>query len=337
MNGNPLPSPIEKIDKIWQDSELSIIGLFAEGKFRFRDELILSAGLRSDFVFSAINDPEEDFLELYGGKIEDQEEINLSGHMSLIRKTGNTQTQLAIGRGVRTASIMERYINHFNVGQDPYEYVGNPYLLPEVNYQAEFSMNHSQGDLIAGGTVFYSYLQDYITALVDENLPRKYMPMMEPRFAKRFVNVDRAMQFGIELFLNYRFSEELMAKADMSYTYGQNKTLDEPLPMITPLTGHLSLKYEREKYWINTGCRLVAEQNRIAESFGETETPGFATFDLSVGYSPIEAITIGASVLNIFDQAYYEHLNFSYINSDQMEGRILEPGRNFTIYANYNF
>ncbi|MDZ7615171.1 MAG: hypothetical protein U5K51_16860 [Flavobacteriaceae bacterium] len=31
------------------------------------------------------------------------------------------------GQENRTADMIERYINHFNVGIDPYEYVGNPY------------------------------------------------------------------------------------------------------------------------------------------------------------------------------------------------------------------
>ena len=123
----------------------------------------------------------------------------------------------------------------------------------------------------------------------------------------------------------------------MSYTYGQNRSLDEPLPLIPPLTAHLALKYERSNYWLNLRSRLVAEQNRVAESFGEVPSPGFVTFDFSAGYEPIEGLSLGAAILNIFDTAYYEHLNFSYRNSDLLQGRIFEPGRNFTLYVNFTF
>ena len=109
------------------------------------------------------------------------------------------------------------------------------------------------------------------------------------------------------------------------------------MPQIVPLTSHLSLNYDKDKYWLNFKTRLVAEQDRIAASFGETVTPGFATFDLSGGFKPFADFTIGAAILNMFDTAYYEHLNFSYRNSDTNAGRIYEPGRNFTIYINYNF
>ncbi len=81
----------------------------------------------------------------------------------------------------------------------------------------------------------------------------------------------------------------------------------------------------------------MAEQNKISTSFGETVTPGFTTFDLSAGVKPFKGFSVGAAVLNIFDTDYYEHLNFSYRNSDLLSGRIYEPGRNFTLYITYSF
>jgi iron complex outermembrane receptor protein len=337
MNGNPLPMPMVKTDKIWQDSKLNDIGVFLEGKFLAAEHSVVTAGLRTDFVSSSINDPENDFLELYGGEIEDQHDVNLSGNLSYLTRWENLQFQAAVGRGVRSASILERYINHFNVGQDPFEYVGNPYLDPEVNYQVEVSTDYNGRRLDVGASVFYSFLQDYITAIVDEDLPRKFMPGTEPQFAKRFINVDEAMQIGFEVFFNYKITDQLSFLSDLSYTYGQNKGLDEPLPQITPLTGHLGFRWDKSRYWVNLNSRLVAEQTRVAESFGEVPSSGFATFDLSAGFRPFKGFSIGGAVLNIFDTAYFEHLNFSYRNSDILQGRIYEPGRNFTLYVNYTF
>lgn len=339
MNGNPLPEPMTKVDKIWQDSELNDIGVFAEGKYKVSDRSVLTAGLRSDFISAAINDPEKDFLELHGenGVIKDQSEVNISGNISYVYNTNQTQLQFAFGRGMRTASMIERFINHFNIGIDPYEYVGNPYLDPEINNQFEFSVNQRFTKIDLGATVFYSFMKDYITAIVDESLPRKFMPTVPPIYAKRFINIDNAMQTGFEFYLNYNITNSLSFLSDVSYTYGQNKDFDEPLPQVAPLTAHLSLKYEKEKYWINFKSRLVDSQDRISETFKETETPGFATFDISGGVKPFKGMTVGAAVLNIFDKGYYEHLNFSYKNSNIMSGRILEPGRNFTIYLNYSF
>src|SRR5690625_7992284 len=91
------------------------------------------------------------------------------------------------------------------------------------------------------------------------------------------------------------------------------------------------------KYWLNLNSRIVAAQTRVSDSFKETASEAFNTLDFSVGYTPTKNLTIGASILNIFDTAYYEHLNFSYQNSDILSGRIYEPGRNFTLRVNYSF
>lgn len=337
MNGNVLPNPMTFTDKIWQDAKLNDVGVFMEGNYKVADNYVFTAGVRSDFVSAAINDPEDDFLQLYGGTVDDASETNISGTVSLKYQKSTAQWQIALGRGMRTASMIERYINHFGVGADPYEYVGNPYLKPEINNQIELSFKKEFNQVEVGANVFYSLIQDYIVPVVDENIPRKFMPTVPPIYAKRFINVNEAMQTGFEWFWNYRFTDNFKITTDMSYTYAQNKELNEPLPQVTPLTAHAALHYQKNNYWFNINSRFVAAQRRVSTSFMEPETGSFATFDFSIGFKPIENLSIGASVLNIFDTAYYEHLNFSYINSDTLSGRIYEPGRNITFRVNYKF
>lgn len=337
MNGNPLPTPKVFTDKIWQDSKLNDFGIFIESKYRISDAYTFTVGIRSDFVSAAINDPEQDFLQLYGGNIDDVNETNISGNISLKYKANDSQIQLALGRGVRTASMIERFVNHFSVGVDPYEYVGNPNLKSEINNQIEMSFHKKYNQIEVGASVFYSLIQDYIVPVVDENISRKFMPMAQPTLAKRFINIDKATQAGFEFYWNYKLTNNLKFSSDISYTYAQNKKFAEPLPQITPMTAHTALKYEKTNYWLNLNARFVAAQNRISESFMETASNDFATFDFSLGFVPIKNLTVGASILNIFDTAYYEHLNFSYKNADALLGRIFEPGRNFTFKVNYKF
>ncbi len=337
MNGNTLPQPRTFVDKIWQDAKLNDFGGFVESKFKLSDTYTLTAGTRADIIKASINDAEQDFLDLYGGTIDDVTETNISGNVSLAYKNKSFQSQIAIGRGVRTASMVERFINHFSVGVDPYEYVGNPNLDPEVNNQIELSFNKEFEHIKLGSSIFYSLIQDHIVPVVDENLPRKFMPNLQPQFAKRFINVDEAVQAGFEFYFNYEMTDNFEFLSDISYTYAQNKELDEPLPQITPLTAHAALKYTKNNYWLNLNSRFVAAQRRVSLSFMEPETPSFATFDFSIGIKPFKNFTLGASVLNIFDKFYTEHLNFSYINSNVLSGRIYEPGRNFTFKANYTF
>ncbi|MFK5891341.1 MAG: TonB-dependent receptor [Flavobacteriaceae bacterium] len=337
MNGAILPTPKTFIDKIWQDATLNDIGVFAEGKFKIADFTTLTTGIRSDFISTGIDDPETDFEVLYGGKIKDKNETNISANISIKFQKGGFQTQLAIGRGVRTASMVERYINHFNVGVDPYEYVGNPNLKPEVNNQIELSFKKKYKIIEMGASVFYSFLSDYITAQVNSNIPRKFMPTTPPVIAKQFINVSKASQSGFEFSFSIKASDKLKFTSDFSYTRAQNIDFDEPLAQIPPFMTNLGVKYEREKLWVALSSRLIAKQNRISTSFMEEKSPGFGTVDIRTGFEPYKGLSIGAALLNVFDKTYYEHLNFSYSNSNILSGKIFEPGRNFTTYIKYNF
>lgn len=337
MNGMPLPMPMTFVDKIWQDATLNDVGLFAEGKFKIADFTTLTAGIRSDFISTSLDDPAEDFENLYGGTIDDQNEVNISANASVKYQKNGFQAQLAFGRGMRTASMVERYINHFNVGVDPYEYVGNPNLKPEINNQIEASFSKKMGIVDISASVFYSFLQDYITAFVNEDIPRKFMPTTPPVYAKQFINIDKASQVGFEFSFDVQATERIKFTSDMSYTRAENIDFDEPLAQIPPFTAILGVEFKEDKYWVSLSSRLVAEQTRVSESFMEQEAPGFATVDLRIGYEPFKNLSVGAAVLNIFDTTYYEHLNFSYANSNTLMGKIYEPGRNFTTYIKYSF
>ena len=337
MNGTVLPNPRTFTDKIWQDASLNDVGVFTEGKFKVSDNTTLTTGIRADFISASIDDPAQDFLDLYGGEISDKTETNVSANAAIKYQENGFQTQLAIGRGVRTANMIERYINHFAVGVDPFEYVGNPNLKPEVNTQLELSFSKNIKAFEISASVFHSFLSDYIQPIVNEDIPRKFMPTTPPTVAKQFMNVDKAIQTGFELSLYYQATDKLQFTSDFSYTQAENKDINEPLAQIPPFTTNLGAKFEDDTFWVALNSRLVGAQNRISDSFMEQETPGFGTMDLRIGLQPYRGFSVGAAVLNIFDKTYYEHLNFSFTNSDLLSGRILEPGRNFTAYIKYKF
>jgi len=337
MNGMPLPNPKTFVDKIWQDASVNDIGVFAEGKFKVADYTTLTAGVRADFISTGIDDPASDFEELYGGEIDDQNEVNISANTSLKYQKNGTQVQLAFGRGVRTASMVERYINHFTVGVDAYEYVGNPYLKPEANNQIEISFLKNLKVIDLGSSVFYSFLTDYISAEVNESILRKFMPTTPPAYAKQFINIENTRQTGFEFTFNVKATDKLMFTSDFSYTWAQNLEFDEPLPQIPPFMTVLGLNFEEKNYFLSLKYRIVAKQDRVSESFMEQESPGFSTLDFRAAYEPIVGLSVGAAILNIFDTTYYEHLNFSYKNSNSLAGKIYEPGRNFTVYIKYRF
>lgn len=330
MNGNPLDPPKEFTDLIWQDSWLHDVGLFTEANFLINESWDLLLAGRLDYIKSGANNLAPDFKLLYG-EVDPDAELNVSLTSSINYNFGeNGLLQLSLGRGQRAAELLERYINHFTIGMDAYEYVGNPNLKSEVNNQADLTIKNINGKFFWSANVFYSKMKNYITAIVDESLPRKYMPGLEPLYAKRFVNIDKSWQTGFDAEFGYSFTKDFSGMLGAFYTHAQNVDFDEPLAEIPPLTGLISIKYEKEKFWTEFKGRFVAEQDRVSESFNESETPGFNVFDLMAGYSPVKNIDINFALKNMFNTNYFEHLSRPYQNQSET-GMFYEPGRSFRV------
>ncbi len=334
MTGEALPSPKRMVDPIWQNARILNTGVFSEGRFFVHPSWTLLLGARLDYNLGEIRDPDPGFQELYS-TLDPRQELNWSATASITHQLRKDwMLQLALGRGVRNPNMIERYINHFTVGMDPYEYVGNPNLRPEVNNQVEVSIQ-KQGDRFrVGVNTFYSYFQDYITARVDSTLPSKMTQNLP--FARRFVNIDRAFQTGIELTGQVEIVSHFTTYGSLSYTYAQNLSWQEPIAEIPPMEAILGARYERSIWWTDLRARFVAMQDRVALSFDESTTPGFATLDFRAGVQPLPDLSVGASVLNMLDQQYREHLNRVYRNAPE-QGVIFEPGINVAFFVRYEF
>ena len=96
------------------------------------------------------------------------------------------------------------------------------------------------------------------------------------------------------------------------------------------------MKYEKKKYWAEFKGRIVAKQDKVSESFDESESPGFNVFDLMAGYSPIKNIDISIALKNMFNANYYEHLSRPYKNLSE-SGMFYEPGRSFRVGVKLSF
>jgi iron complex outermembrane receptor protein len=336
MNGNQLDPPKSFTDLIWQDSWLYDMGIFAESNVLVNEKLDLVFGGRIDFIKSGADNPAPDFEQTYAD-LSPQSEVNFNVTASANHYFGqNGLAQLSLGRGQRAANLVERYINHFNVGMDVYEYVGNPFLKAEVNYQADFTVRNVSGRLHWLVNVFYSKMNNFISAVVDESLPRKFMPGAEPRYAKRFVNIDDSWQTGFDAELTYKLTEAFLANVGGYFTHAQNVDFDEPLAEIPPLTGLAAIRYEKQGVRVEFAGRFVAKQARVAPSFDESETPGFNVFDFTITYKPLKNLNTSLALRNIFDANYYEHLSRPYKNQSE-GGMFYEPGRSLRVGIGYKF
>lgn len=334
MTGELLPTPVSFTDAIWQDSYLDNYGIFAESRHYLNTRWTATAGLRLDAVHSVAREPAREIQELYGDGTRSNE-LNISGTLSaLYEPAEGWQFQLAAGRGVRTANLIERYIDHFTIGMDAYEYVGNPNLKPEANHQIELGLKRQTNRLMFEANVFGALITNYISAVVDPSLPRKFAGSLP--YSRRFVNLKKVLQSGFEFQTSLALTHTMSLMWSGSYTRAENLKLQVPVAEIPPLESTIGARYEVPDWWAEGSIRMVAVQNRIATDFDETATPGFQVVDLRAGWKPFSSLSIGVGILNLFNTQYREHLNRLYRNAPESIF-IYEPGRNITAFVKYRF
>ncbi len=318
-------------DNVWQNSQISKTGLFTEYQLPYeRYRLIISA--RADFNHASLSDPDQEFSQLYSKTSNTQINPNLA--LGGLRYLDHDMTLgLWLGHARRSGSLTERFINYFTIGQDPYEMLGNPMLKPEKNNQIDLTYEWKTVKSALNIDLFAAYMTDYITSVIDPSLNKK---MPNSPGVRRYTNIDQAFKTGMEFQWSQSLAKGLRHQIAMAFTYGQDLRLEEPLPEIAPLDFRYRLAGEfiKNKLMPEIEFRYVTSQDRISTEFGETTTPSFTLLDLHLQYRVTPRIGIKASLNNLLDKAYYEHLNRSVQGTSSP---IYAPGRSLLLSFNVQF
>ena len=95
----------------------------------------------------------------------------------------------------------------------------------------------------------------------------------------------------------------------------------------------LFYKVHKGKFVPKVKVRMVAPQNHVSEATYESTSPGFVVTSLTLNYTLNKYFKVSGGVNNIFNTAYYEHLNRNIIGSTY---NLYEPGRVYYINLIFN-
>lgn len=317
-------------DTLWQKASLLHTGFFGHfdktiGKY----ELTLSS--RIDLVHAK----PRAVSAKYAGTNTDLETVDLNPSISAgINRifSRSFQAGLWLGRGVRSASITEKFINFLPVGLDAYEVVGNAQLRPEVNTQLDLILAYKNQYTSVQLTLFASSVQNFISSVVDPTL--KPVVSTAPG-VRKFINISTARLSGFEFHWNQQAGNRIRNEFTATYTQGQNRELDQPLPEINPFEIRNKLQAELYKNRITgyISLRHSFEQDRVSAAFSEKTTAAFTVTDLGLNIRPAAKLQFTLAVQNLFNITYKEHLS-RYISSTLP---LNSPGRNLVIMGVYHF
>ncbi|MBK7214936.1 MAG: TonB-dependent receptor [Bacteroidales bacterium] len=249
------------------------------------------------------------------------------------------------GRGMRSPDLTERYIKFLTVGYDSYDYLGNPQLKPEINYQSDLIIDvnlNKAGKLKVDA--YASIIDSYISAVP---LPASVATpkSMGALGVKQYKNVGQAWFYGFEATYNSPVIKGIGVVLTASYTYGiqeraiknileNNQVIDQvelkndAVQEIPPMETRIDLNYRfyNQKMLFTLGSRIVAVQNHVSESYYENAIFGTVLMNMAYEFQVNKLIKLASGIQNLFDKAYYDHLNRRIVGSTS---RLYEPGRNY--------
>jgi iron complex outermembrane receptor protein len=233
----------------------------------------------------------------------------------------------------------------------PARQVGNPTLSPEVHHRFEAGLAWQgagwQGWMgpppaIAPGfdtsawrlalTGHVSQVQDFIS----RDRARGQAGVLRSDFAAIWRNVD-AVLAGIEADLQWNLTRNLSARANLAWSWGENRDTGVPLYGIAPLEANLIAEWH-DRLWdegrwsLGAKLRLVAAQNRAdinprtGSGYDVDRSDAFALLDLFATVRWREGVALRVGLDNVTNAAFAEHLPFR-TTDDTNFAPVRGPGR----------
>ena len=186
------------------------------------------------------------------------------------------------------------------------------YEVPSKNLKPENSMNYEIGHRYHNANVsseiafYYMQLHNIITRtkVVGEVINGYNV------YTKN--NNESAMIKGIEHNLQIKISSNIQLSNYISYTYGQNITLNEPMRRIPPMNGLAKIRYEKNKFYSNIAYQYASKQDRLSSGdksdnrIDKNGSPAWNVIDFNTGYQ-LKNITINTGIQNILNADYRTH------------------------------
>ena len=191
-----------------------------------------------------------------------------------------------INKTSRVPTIEELYSEGPHLAAYSYE-IGNQNLESESGIGAELFSYLKTDDTFLMFTLFRNDFSYFITP---RNTGKINSQTLLPIYQTEGVS---AIFYGFESYFELKLIEYFALSNSFSYTYGNFKKTDDPLPQIPPLKNIIQLKYLNGNFITGISSEIAAAQNRV--DLFETPTAGYAIFNAFIQYS----LQTGSMIHNI--------------------------------------
>ncbi len=252
-----------------------------------------------------------------------------NGFLQGVLKIGNQWTLTGgAAKAMRNATLQELYGFYLFNRVDNHDYLGNPDLNPEQSWNVNLGSTFGRKNLRIELQLFSYFFKDYIAGKVLDGFSHMTIGASG---VKQYSNLSSAQLAGGELSIHWKLIKNLHFHSVNTISLGRDDS-GSPLPYVPPFKTISTFEYNMKGYRIGVEYVAAAAQNRVdTEKYGERSTPAFEVFNLSAGkqfdwgnYHLLANVRLD----NLFDAAYYEHLDVMKIN---------RQGRNLILHLTFLF
>jgi iron complex outermembrane receptor protein len=227
-----------------------------------------------------------------------------------------------VGQAQRVPTLLERYSSGLVLARlqsGLTRVIGDDTLGPERLWQVDASLIGNYDDLQLRLTAFNAWIHNYITYtgnnvtdLTGANLVRQ-------------TATPQALLYGYEARADQVLSGSWSTFAASHLVIGEDQTIHQPLPGMSPLEGQIGLRWQDwenpDRLGVETIVRIVDSQQRVARirqgvffnpngvTQVEQVTPAFTTVNIRAYYNPTRYMRWVAGIENLFDATYLQHLD----------------------------
>ncbi|MBO6701796.1 MAG: TonB-dependent hemoglobin/transferrin/lactoferrin family receptor [Pseudomonadales bacterium] len=214
-----------------------------------------------------------------------------------------------------------------------YKTISNPNLVSETSEGWEVGLRFQTEYAQATFTAFTNDYEDFI-----EELSTIGIDFRDGLLTFQSVNLSEVEINGAELAIDLDLSNNgldgFTFRAALAYAEGEDKTTNEPLNSIEPLSAVFGLGYDApsSKWGGDLIWTLSAgkEESDIDANNPRIETAGYGTLDLLAYFNITDQWTVNAGIFNLTDKEYIRWTDTTAIGADAPE-RFTQPGINGSV------
>lgn len=285
------------------DSSYDTLGAFAQYKFDLNQRLNVTTGLRASYFkakwgesFNANN------LAIESGE---NDWSNLTFNLGAVyHLTDQDAVFSSASQGFRAPNLDD--LTGSSSALSGVDTIGSTSVDPEEVVSLELGYKHESDNVRFTSSIFYTFIDDQITSVLDGN-------------TLRIQNGESAYVFGAEIEGRWDFTDDWSLRGALTWQDGKQELeggIDDTISRLAPFSGSIALKWTHpsQKFWIEGSILGAATQGNLsARDLGDDQriptngTPGYIVGSIHTGYQVNDSLQLNLGFENLTDEDYRVH------------------------------